>query len=68
MDYQNYPKSWGPKGCCGSGVDSAHHRNAVRNLEERSGPTRKGQRLVALSVAAGIVIGLLIVFVLVISR
>ena len=20
MDYQNYPKSWGPKGCCGSGV------------------------------------------------
>ncbi len=60
----NYPKSWGPNGCCGSGVDSTHHHNAVRNLEERIGPTRMGQNFVALAVAAGIVIGLLIVFVL----
>jgi len=61
----NYPKSWGPDGCCGSGVDSTHHHNAVRNLEEkRIGPTIMRQNLVALAVAAGIVIGLLIVFVL----
>ncbi len=60
----NYPKSWGPNGCCDSGVNSTHHRNAVRNLEDRNGPTRMGQNLVALAVAAGIVIGLLLVLVL----
>ena len=60
---KDYPKSWGPNGCCGSGVDSVHHQNAVRNLESK-GPTRMGQNLVALAVAAGIIISLLIVFVL----